>query len=371
MRCYDASSPVKNEKKEERKIQRTINNTGHPSTVYRMPAKKWLDNQVSLDPIKKQTVAVIGYGIQGRAQASNMKDSGLKVIVGLRKDGTGKTWKLAEDDGHTVMGVSEAAKQADIIHILIPDMEQAETYRKQIAEQMKEGKALSFSHAAAIHWKWIVPPKNVDVVMVAPKGPGQRVRELFLEGFGTPSLVAVYQDFTGKAWDRVLALAKGIGSTRPGVLQTTFKEEVETDWFGEQVDLCGGAHSLVMNAFETLVEAGYQPEVAYFECLHELKLIVDLIQKYGITGMYNRVSETARYGGLTRGPRVVDKEAKRKMKEVLKDIQSGQFADEWVSVYKKDGKNSFARFMKEIENHQIEVVGKEMRKMMWPNAEHV
>ena len=334
-----------------------------------MPAKKWLDNQISLAPIKNQTIAVIGYGIQGRAQASNMKDSGLNVIVGLRRDG--KTWKQAEAEGHKVMEAAEAAKTADIIHILIPDMEQAETYEKDIAKYLTENKALSFSHGAAIHWKWIIPPKSVDVIMVAPKGPGQRVRELYQEGFGTPSLIAVYQDHTGKAWDRVLAMAKGIGSTRPGVLQTTFKEEVETDWFGEQVDLCGGAHAMVMAAFETLVEAGYQPEVAYFECLHELKLIVDLIQKYGITGMYNRVSETARYGGLTRGPRVVDREAKEKMKGALKEIQSGEFAEEWVSKYKKEGKNSFARYMKEIENHQIERVGKEMRRMMWPDAPEV
>ena len=331
-----------------------------------MSAKKWLDNQVSLDPIKNQTIAVIGYGIQGRAQASNMKDSGLNVVVGLRKNG--KTWNQAESDGHKVMEVAQAAKSADIIHILIPDMEQADTYKKEISQHVTVGKALSFSHGAAIHWQWIVPPKNIDIIMVAPKGPGQRVRELYQEGFGTPSLVAVYQDHTGKAWDRVLSMAKGIGSTRPGVLQTTFKEEVETDWFGEQVDLCGGAHAMIMCAFETLVEAGYQPEVAYFECLHELKLIVDLIQKYGITGMYNRVSETARYGGLTRGPRIIDKEAKSKMKEALKEIQSGEFAEEWVSKYKKEGKNSFTRYMKEIENHQVEKVGKEMRRMMWPNA---
>jgi ketol-acid reductoisomerase len=334
-----------------------------------MPAKKWLDNQVRIDPIKKQTVAVIGYGIQGRAQASNMKDSGLDVVVGLRKGG--KTWKQAENEGHKVMEVSDAAKAGDIIHILIPDMEQADTYKKEIAKHVTEGKALSFSHAAAVHWKWIMPPKNVDVIMVAPKGPGQRVRELYQEGFGTPSLVAVYQDYTGTALDRSLALAKAIGSTRPGVLQTTFKEEVETDWFGEQVDLCGGAHALMMNAFETLVEAGYQPEVAYFECLHELKLIVDLVQKYGITGMYNRVSETARYGGLTRGPRIVDKDAKAKMKGVLSEIQSGTFAEEWVSMYKKEGKNSFSRYMKDIENHQLEKVGKDMRKMMWPNEPEV
>jgi ketol-acid reductoisomerase len=204
--------------------------------------------------------------------------------------------------------------------------------------------------------------------MVAPKGPGEMVRELYLQGFGTPSLVAVYQDYTKYAWDRILAIAKSIGSTRPGVIQTTFKEEVETDWFGEQVDLCGGTHALIMSAFDTLIEEGYQPEVAYFECLHELKLIVDLIQKYGISGMYARVSETARYGGLTRGPRIINTDSKQRMKSVLKDIQTGQFAEEWMSIYRKEGKDSFHRYMEQIEHHQIETVGKEMRKMMWPNG---
>jgi ketol-acid reductoisomerase len=244
-------------------------------------------------------------------------------------------------------------------------MEQANVYKNDIAPGLAQGKTLNFSHGAAIHWKWIIPPNNIDVIMVAPKGPGQRVRELFQEGFGTPSLIAVHQDYSGSALNTVLGLAKAIGSTRPGVIETTFKEEVETDWFGEQVDLCGGAHSLVLNAFETLVEAGYQPEVAYYECLHELKLIVDLIYKYGITGMYNRVSETARYGGLTRGPMIINSQVKESMKKVLKDIQSGEFANEWTSVYRKDGKNSFARFMNQLENNQLEVVGKEMRKMMW------
>ena len=325
--------------------------------------KKWADNDVTLDSIKNQTIAVIGYGIQGNAQANNLKDSGLNVVVGLRKGGS--SWKIAEADGQNVMEVKEAVRIADIIHILIPDMEQAVAYKNEISPYLTENKALCFSHGASIHWRWIEPPTNVDVIMVAPKGPGQRVRELFQEGFGTPSLVAVYRDHTGTALNRVLALAKGIGSTRPGVIETNFKEEVETDWFGEQADLCGGAHTLIMKAFETLVEAGYQPEVAYFECLHEMKLIVDLIQKYGLTGMYNRVSETARFGGLTRGPRVIDESAKSRMKEVLSEIQSGQFAHEWLTSYKNEGKNAFQEYMQKIENHQIEKVGKEMRNMMW------
>ncbi|HEY8522482.1 MAG TPA: ketol-acid reductoisomerase, partial [Nitrososphaeraceae archaeon] len=206
--------------------------------------KKWGDNDVTLDSIKNQIIAVIGYGIQGKAQANNLKDSGLNVVVGLRKEGN--SWKIAEADGQNVMEVRDAVRIADIIHILIPDMEQADVYKNEISPYVTENKALCFSHGASIHWKWIEPPTNVDVIMVAPKGPGQRVRELFQEGFGTPSLVAVYRDHTGTALNRVLALAKGIGSTRPGVIETNFKEEVETDWFGEQADLCGGAHTLIM-----------------------------------------------------------------------------------------------------------------------------
>lgn len=329
-----------------------------------MTIRRWLDNEVSLDPLKNLMIAVIGYGIQGAAQASNMKDSGLDVCVGLRPNG--KTWAKAQNENHKVKSVSDAVKESDIIHILIPDMEQEATFKSEIAPYLKENKAISFSHGAAIYWKWIDPPKNIDVIMIAPKGPGQRVRELYLDGFGTPSLVAVHQDYTKKAWEKTLALAKAIGSTKPGVLETTFKEEVETDWFGEQVDLCGGVHQMILKSFETLVEAGYQPEIAYFECLHELKLIVDLIQKYGITGMYNRVSETARYGGLTRGKRVIDGDSKAKMKDVLTEIQSGQFATEWVNNYKKDKKSAFSLMLQELENHEIERVGKDLRKMMWP-----
>src|SRR5712692_3278823 len=328
-------------------------------------SRMWTDEQLSLGPLRDQTIAVIGYGIQGAAQASNMRDSGLKVVVGLRKGG--RSWGVAAKEGHKVLEVAEAAEAADIVHMLIPDMEQSGVYREAVAPKLTKGKALSFSHGAAIHWRWIVPPDSVDVIMLAPKAPGQRVRELYLENFGTPSLVAVQQDYSKRAWERILGMAKGIGSTRPGILQTTFREEVESDWFGEQVDLCGGVESMVKNAFETLVEAGYQPEIAYFETLHELKLIVDLVQKYGISGMYRRVSETARYGGLTRGKRAIGPEVKRAMKKDLKDIQDGTFAREWVRVYESEGQKSFQKYMDALEAHQIEKVGTKLRKMMWPN----
>ena len=329
-------------------------------------AQTWKDNDIDLDTLADQTVAVLGYGIQGEAQADNMKDSGLDVVVGLRSNGT--SWNKAEKAGHRVMEVSDACKSADIIHVLIPDMVQAEVYRKDIAPHLDENNALSFSHAAAIHWKWIDAPTNVDIIMVAPKGPGSKVRETYLQNFGTPSIVAVHQDYTNTAWDRTLGIGKAIGSARAGLIKTTFQEEVETDWFGEQADLCGGAAQMVTNAFETLVEAGYQPEIAYFEVLHELKLIVDMIQRHGINGMWNRVSETARYGGLTRGTMVMNSDNKDNMKKVLAMIQDGTFNEEWVSEYKKNGRNSFDRYMKQIDDHQIEQVGKRMRKMMWPDS---
>ena len=329
-------------------------------------AQTWKDEDISLESIKEQTIAVIGYGIQGDAQANNMKDSGLNVVIGLKEGGT--SWQKAKDDGHEVLSVADACKKADIIHILIPDMIQAKVYKEEIAPNLSEGNALSFSHAAAIYWKWIDAPDNVDVIMVAPKGPGSKVRETYLENFGTPSIVAVEQDKTGKAWDRTLGIGKAIGSAKAGLIKTSFKEEVETDWFGEQADLCGGSASMVVNAFETLVEAGYQPEIAYFEVLHELKLIVDMIQKYGINGMWRRVSETARYGGLTRGPMVMTSETKERMKKVLDMIQDGTFNDEWIKNYQNEGKAAFDKYMKELDNHQIEVVGKQMRKMMWPDS---
>jgi len=329
-------------------------------------AQTWKDKDVSLDPIKDQIIAVLGYGIQGNAQSNNMKDSGLNVIVGVKEGGS--SWQKAQADGHKVMSISDATKAGDIIYVLIPDMVQAKVYKEEIGPNLSEGNALSFSHAAAIHWKWIEAPNNIDVIMIAPKGPGSKVRETYQQGFGTPSIVAVHQDYTKKAWERTLGIAKAIGSTKAGVIKTTFKEEVETDWFGEQADLCGGCASMIINSFETLVEAGYQPEIAYFEVLHELKLIVDMIQRYGINGMWRRVSETARYGGLTRGSVVMNAETKERMKKVLEEIQNGSFNEEWISEYQKNGKNAFDRYMKELDSHQIEQVGKKMRQMMWPDS---
>jgi len=329
-------------------------------------AQTWKDDDVALEPIKNETIAVLGYGIQGNAQSNNMKDSGLNVIVGVKEGGS--SWQKAQADGHKVMSIAEACEAADIIHVLIPDMVQAQVYNDEIAPNISEGNALSFSHAAAIHWKWIKAPENVDIIMIAPKGPGSKVRETYQQGFGTPSIVAVHQDFTKRAWDRTLGIAKAIGSTKAGVIKTTFQEEVETDWFGEQADLCGGAASMVINSFETLVEAGYQPEIAYFEVLHELKLIVDMIQRYGINGMWKRVSETARYGGLSRGPIVMNNETKERMKKVLVEIRNGTFNEEWVSEYKKNGKNAFDQYMRKLDSHQIEQVGRKMRQMMWPES---
>ena len=328
-------------------------------------AQVWHDDDVDMSQLKNETISVIGYGIQGAAQASNLKDSGLDVIVGLRKGGS--SWQQALDDGHNVMEVSEAAEQSDIIHILVPDMQQPKVYEEQIAPHLKEGNALGFSHGLVINYQWVQPPEWVDVLMVAPKAPGRRVRELYLDNFGTPALVAVEQDFTNNALNRALAIAKGLGCARAGLLQTTFKEEVETDLFGEQADLCGGAASLIQNAFETLVNRGYQPEIAYFECLHELKLIVDLVQQYGLKGMYQRGSETARYGGLTRGDRVINKSSRDEMEKILDEIQSGQFAEEWRNIYNKEGKQSFDKYLDEIASHQIESTGKKLRDMMWPN----
>ncbi|HLD87841.1 MAG TPA: ketol-acid reductoisomerase [Candidatus Omnitrophota bacterium] len=324
-------------------------------------AKIYYDKDCNINDIKSKTIAVVGYGIQGRGQALNLRDSGLKVIVAQRPGGP--NYAKAKKDGFHPVSVEEAAKKADVIIILTQDHLQADIYRNSIAPYLTKGKALAFSHGFNIHFKFIVPPKNVDVFMIAPKGPGALVRRQYEEGKGVPCLVAVHQNATGKALKIALAYAKGIGGSRARIIQTTFKEETETDLFGEQTVLCGGASELVKAGFETLVKAGYQPEIAYFECLHELKLIVDLIYEDGIQGMRRRVSDTAEYGDMTRGPRIVNARTRAEMKKILKEIQSGQFAKEWMAENKK-GRLRFNRMRKAGENHLVEKVGSRLRAMM-------
>ncbi len=321
----------------------------------------YYDKDIDLDVLKGETIAVIGYGIQGHAQAQNMRDSGQKVICGLREGGG--SWKKASAAGFVVLPIADAAKKADIIHILIPDEKQPEVYEKHIKSGLTEGNALSFSHGFNIRYSQIVPPENVDVIMMAPKGPGAIVRREYTEGFGVPALVAVEQDYTGRAKERALAMAKANGASRAGVLETTFSEETETDLFGEQVDLCGGCADLITASFETLVDAGYQPEIAYFECLHELKLIVDLIYFKGIEGMWQNVSNTAEYGGRTRGSRIINEESRKAMKEILAEIQEDRFADEWVNE-NKTGLKNLGRLREEGKKHQIEAVGTRLRELM-------
>ncbi len=280
-----------------------------------------------LGHLKGKTVSVVGYGSQGHAQAQNLRDSGVHVVIGLRK---GRSWEQAEQDGFEVLPVDEAVKQADVVQLLMPDEVQAQVYKNQVAPHLKPGSALFFSHGFNIHFGQIDPPEDVDVVLIAPKGPGHLVRRVYIEGFGVPALIAVHQDASGKASKLGLAYAKGIGATRAGVIETTFKEETETDLFGEQAVLCGGVSQLVKSGFETLTEAGYQPEIAYFECLHELKLIVDLMYEGGLSGMRYSISDTAEYGDYMSGERVVGKPSREAMKEVLKEIQDGTFAKKWI-----------------------------------------
>lgn len=324
-------------------------------------AKVYHDKDADLKIIKGLKVAIIGYGIQGRGQALCLRDSGVKVVVSELK-GT-PNYQQAVKDGFKPVDVEEAAKQADIIQILTQDHVQAAVYNKSIKKSMKPGAALCFSHGFNIHFKEIVPSKNVDVFMVAPKGPGALVREMFEQGKGVPCVIAVHQNASGKAKEKALAYAKALGGTRAGVLETTFKEETETDLFGEQVVLCGGTSELIIAGFETLVKAGYQPEIAYFECLHELKLITDLINKYGIYGMRKRVSDTAEYGDITRGPRIITKKTRKEMKKILKEIQTGKFAKEWMKENKK-GRPVYNKLTKKQENHKIEKVGANLRSMM-------
>jgi len=324
-------------------------------------AKVYYDKDADLNIIKGSKVAVIGYGIQGRGQSLNLRDSGIQVLVS-ELEGT-PNYEQAVQDEFEVLTAEDAAKQADIIQILTQDHVQAAVYKNSIEKNLSEGKSLVFSHGFNIHFKQIIPPKNIDVFMVAPKGPGSLVRRMYEDGGGVPCLVAVYQDFTGKAKDKALAYAKAIGGTKAGVLETTFKEETETDLFGEQTVLCGGASELIKAGFDTLVSAGYQPEIAYFECLHELKLITDLIYKYGIYGMRKRVSDTAEYGDITRGKRIINQQTREEMKKILKEIQSGEFAEEWINE-NKNGRPNYNKITEDEKEQQIEKVGKELRGMM-------
>jgi ketol-acid reductoisomerase len=294
-----------------------------------MAAKIYTNKDASLAPLKKKTLAVIGFGSQGHAHALNLKDSGLKVVIGLYKKS--KSREVAKKLGFEVMDTADAVKAADVIFVAVPDTKIAEVYNKDIAAHLTKGKTLLFSHGFAVHFKTIEAPKDVDVIMVAPKGPGHTVRSQFVDGKGVPGLIAVYSNASGKAKETALAWARGVGCTRAGVFETNFREETVTDLFGEQVVLCGGACALVKAGFETLVEAGYQPEMAYFECLHELKLIVDLMNEAGIAGMRFSISETAEWGDVTVGPKIIDASVKKRMQKQLKEIESGKFAKEWIA----------------------------------------
>lgn len=324
-------------------------------------AKMYYDQDANLNLLQGKKIAIIGYGSQGHAHAQNLRDSGLSVIVAQRPGSD--NYQAAVNDGFKPMSVADAAKEADVIQILLPDQTQASVYKNEIAPYLTPGKVLLFAHGFNIHFFQIIPPKDVDVIMVAPKGPGHLVRRVYTEGGGVPALIAVYQDASGKAKDIALAYAKGIGGTRAGVLETTFKEETETDLFGEQAVLCGGCAELVKAGFDTLVQAGYQPEIAYFECLHELKLIVDLIHEGGIARMRYSISDTAEYGDFMIGKRIINEETRKEMKKVLNEIQTGQFARNWL--LENQANRPVFNAMRRIEaEHPIEIVGKKLRDMM-------
>lgn len=322
-------------------------------------AKIYYDSDISLEPLLGKKVAVIGYGSQGRAQALNMRDSGIDVVVGVREGG--KSWRMVKEDGLEPLPVEEAAKEGDVVHMLIPDVVQPEVYKKLIEPNMKPGKVLGFSHGYNIHFRQIVPPSYVDVILVAPKAPGPRMRELYLEGKGVPALFAVGQDYSGNARMIALAMAKALGCARAGVLETTFKEETETDLLGEQAVLVGGIMELIKKGYEVLVEAGYQPELAYFEACNEMKLIVDLIYKGGLVGMLSAVSDTAKFGGLVVGPQIIDEHVKENMREALRRIQDGSFARLWSEDPRS--RLILEKKMEEIRNHPMEKVGEVVRKL--------
>src|SRR5271157_665048 len=323
--------------------------------------KRFYEKDGSLAPLKGKTVAIIGYGSQGHAHALNLRDSGVNVVVGLY--GGSKSKAKAEAAGLAVYSVADAAKKGDVIMVLLPDHVQGDTYRHEIAPHLTEGKTLMFAHGFNIHFNEIKPPADIDVSMIAPKAPGHRVRELFTEGVGVPALVAIQQDASGKALENALAYALALGCLKAGVIETTFKEETESDLFGEQAVLCGGVSELIRAGFETLTEAGYAPEIAYFECLHEVKLIVDLIQEGGLAYMRFSVSDTAEYGDYTRGPRIVTQETRAEMRKILAEIQSGQFAKQWMEE-NKSGKHNFLAMRKAAQTDQLETVGKSLRDMM-------
>jgi len=332
-----------------------------------MPKDIFYDSDADLSLLQGKTVAILGYGSQGHAHALNLKDSGVDVVVGLRPDSSSRA--KAEEAGLEVLDISEAASRGDAVMILLPDEKQAEVWEAEIADGIAPGNLLLFAHGFAIHFEQIVPPAGVDVGMVAPKGPGHLVRRQYEEGRGVPCLMAVQQDATGKAHDLVLAYAAGIGGGRAAVIETTFKDECETDLFGEQAVLCGGASELVRAGFETLVEAGYDPRLAYFECLHELKLIADLMYEKGIQGMRYSISNTAEYGDMTRGKRVIGAESRAAMKEILGEIQSGEFAREWIAENRAGGEN-LSRMREEGAGHEVEKVGKDLRDTMpWIDQE--
>jgi ketol-acid reductoisomerase len=332
-------------------------------------ARIYYEKDADLATLKSRKVAIIGYGSQGHAHALNLKDSGVNVTVGLREGG--KSWEAAKKDGLNVLPIPQAAEWGDVIMILMPDTAQPATFRKDVAPALKAGKALAFAHGFNIHYGQIAPPADVDVFMVAPKGPGHLVRRMYQEGKGVPSLLAVHQNASGKCREIGLAYAKGIGATRAGLIETTFKEETETDLFGEQVVLCGGCTELIRAGFDTLVAAGYQPEAAYFECLHELKLIVDLIYEGGIANMRYSISETAKYGDITRGRRVITEETRREMKRILEEVQNGSFAKEWI-LENQAGRPAYNALLKRDAAHPIETVGAELRKMMsWVNEKKI
>jgi ketol-acid reductoisomerase len=326
-----------------------------------MPAKVYTDKDADLKHLQNKTLAVLGFGSQGHAHALNLKDSGCNVIIGLYEGS--KSIPVAKSKGFEVFTTGEAVRRADVIFVAIPDTKQAAVYQRDIAPNLAPGKTLLFSHGFSIHFKTIVPPANVNVILVAPKGPGHIVRRQYMEGKGVPSLIGVYQNPGKNAKQLALAWAKGIGATRAGVIQTTFKEETETDLFGEQTVLCGGASALVQAGFETLVEAGYQPEMAYFECLHELKLIADLMNEAGISGMRFSISETAKWGDVSVGPKIIDASVKKRMKAALKDIQSGKFAKAWIAEY-NSGHKKYDSLLKAGQNHPIEKVGQRLRSLM-------